>query len=38
VIERNIDCIVWYIVKGVTDFLKKAAIINQTNPAKPAVQ
>ena len=37
-IEINIDCIMWYIKKGVTLFLKKAAIISQTKPTPPAVK
>ena len=37
-IERKIDCKIWYIKKGVTLFLKIAAIISQIKPANPAVK
>ena len=38
VTERKIACETWYIIKGVTLFLDKAAIISQITPAKPAVK
>jgi hypothetical protein len=36
--DRNIDCIIWYIKNGLTVFLRIAAIISQIKPAPPAVK
>lgn len=36
--DKNIDCITWYIKKALRFFFIKAAIIIQINPAIPAVK